>query len=331
MTKKTYNIKHLESSLTAYIGDSFPTLDNDPDVLQQLLEDKRSENTRREYQKDITHFFKVMSECEPTQDKVLEFLHLEQKQAVAVALKYKALLIKAGLKESTVNRRLAGIKALVRMGRKLGVCNFTLEDVQGEKVKHYRDTTGVDAKTFSSVLSLCDLSTQKGIRDYALFRLLWSGALRRSEVVQSNVGDFDCNSQQLRILGKGKGTQHELIDLGKATTQAIQAYLDTRGKRLPKSAPLFTAVDFYNKGHRLTGDGITKILDKYCKLAGISKKMSPHRIRHSSITAALDATNGNVRKVQKLSRHADLKTLMIYDDNRQRVQKEMSDLLDDLI
>ncbi|MEN9566046.1 MAG: hypothetical protein RLZZ69_1242 [Cyanobacteriota bacterium] len=59
--------------------------------------------------------------------------------------------------------------------------------------------------------------------------------------------------------------------------------------------------------------------------------MSPHRIRHGSITAALDATNGNLRKVQKLSRHKDINTVMIYDDNRINYQDEITQLLDDLI
>jgi integrase/recombinase XerC len=59
--------------------------------------------------------------------------------------------------------------------------------------------------------------------------------------------------------------------------------------------------------------------------------MSPHRIRHSAITAALEATNGNVRKVQKLSRHKKLDTLMLYDDNRANMQGEVSSLLGDLI
>ncbi len=68
-----------------------------------------------------------------------------------------------------------------------------------------------------------------------------------------------------------------------------------------------------------------------CKDAGITKVMSPHRVRHSSITAALDATNGDVRKVQKLSRHANLNTLMIYDDNRVNHQGEVTDLLDGLL
>ncbi|MFM6397850.1 tyrosine-type recombinase/integrase, partial [Planktothrix sp.] len=70
---------------------------------------------------------------------------------------------------------------------------------------------------------------------------------------------------------------------------------------------------------------------EFCQKAGISKPMSPHRIRHSSITAALDATGGDVRRVQKLSRHHDLNTLMIYDDNRKNAQGEITNLLDDLV
>jgi len=59
--------------------------------------------------------------------------------------------------------------------------------------------------------------------------------------------------------------------------------------------------------------------------------MSPHRIRHSSITAALDATDGNIRKVQKLSRHKNINTVMIYDDNRCNHQEEVSQILGDLV
>jgi integrase/recombinase XerC len=59
--------------------------------------------------------------------------------------------------------------------------------------------------------------------------------------------------------------------------------------------------------------------------------MSPHRIRHSAITAALDATNGDVRKVQRFSRHKKLDTLMIYDDNRSNMQGEISDLLGNIL
>jgi integrase/recombinase XerC len=80
----------------------------------------------------------------------------------------------------------------------------------------------------------------------------------------------------------------------------------------------------------LTGDGIRKIIVRHSEKAGIDKQLFPHRIRHSVITAALDATDGNVRKVQKLSRHKDLNTLMIYKDNRGRDQQDVTEMLDSM-
>ena len=180
------------------------------------------------------------------------------------------------------------------------------------------------------MLAQCDRSTLKGKRDYALLRLLWGNALRRTEIVQCSLRDFDPLARSLSILGKGKGTQTEVVDLGTGTVEAIASWLEARGF-VPADAPLFCAVDNANIGHRLTGDALYKIVRGYCTDAGIQRIISPHRIRHSAITAALDATDGNVRKVQKLSRHRQLDTLMIYDDNRGKDQAEVSALLDDMV
>ncbi|MBD0364161.1 MAG: tyrosine-type recombinase/integrase, partial [Coleofasciculus sp. C3-bin4] len=301
-------IQHnLTRSFDATINTSFD-ISITPDVLQQLLEDKRSPNTRAAYEKDLKDFFKEMAGKLPTPDVVLEFLHLERGQAVSVVLKYKAALFKRGLSEATVNRRLAAVRALVAKGRAMGIASFTLEDVKGEKVAKYRDTSGIDPDTFKRVLLWCDRSTLIGKRDYALLRLLWGNALRRNEVTQLNIGDFDPDAKTLRILGKGRGTQSEVVDLGDGTVEAIAQWLEaSRGVR-PDDAPLFTSLDFHNNGRRLTGDGLRKIVVRLCTKAGIKKQMSCHRIRHSAITAALDATDGNVRKVQKLSRHRQLDT-----------------------
>lgn len=330
MTELTSAIARLEASLTTPIGSSF-NIDEVPDVIAQLLAEKRSPNTRRAYRKDLYDFFKVVANTDkPTRDLVLEFLHLEQTQAVQLVLSYKAKLIEKQLKEATVNRRLAAIKSLAAMGRKIGVCGYTLEDVKGEKIKPYRDTTGVNKNTFALVLSVPDRATLKGIRDYALLRLLWGNALRRGEISLSDLKDFDAESRTLSILGKGRGSEKQLVSLPPATANAISDWLTVRGRVAPEE-PLFIAIDNANYGRRLSGNGIYAIIDRICKQAGIKKKMSPHRIRHSSITAALDATDGNIRKVQKLSRHANINTLMTYDDNRTNYQEEMSQLLDDLV
>lgn len=338
MSNLTSSITLLEASLAKPIGASF-NIDNQPDVIAQLLADKRSPNTRRAYLKDLTDFFQVVAKSEPHRDLVLEFLHLEQAMAVQLVLSYKGKLIEKGLKEATVNRRLAAIKSLAAMGRKIGVCNYTLEDVRGEKTKAYRDTTGVDKETFTRLLSIPDAlkdavysqrSRLKAVRDYALLRLLWGNALRRGEISLTDINDFEPENNTLSILGKGRGTDREVISLSPKTALSISDWLEARGSAAP-DAPLFIAIDNASYGRRLSGNGIYTIVDRLCKKAGISKKMSPHRIRHSSITAALDATDGNIRKVQKLSRHANINTLMTYDDNRVNYQEEVSQLLDDLV
>ena len=62
-----------------------------------------------------------------------------------------------------------------------------------------------------------------------------------------------------------------------------------------------------------------------------SKPLSPHKIRHSAITAVLDASNGNVRLAQRFSRHKSLEVLIKYDDNRQQLQKEAISLIAGLV
>ena len=154
-------------------------------------------------------------------------------------------------------------------------------------------------------------------------------ALRRAELCQANVKDFDPNGRKLWIIGKGK-VQRQSIDLSQQSVQAIQAWLELRGK-CKATEPLFCTLDRATKGHRLSGNAIYNLVRSTGTAAGIYKVMSPHRVRHSAITAALDATNGDTRRVQKLSRHADLNTLTLYDDNRRHHQGEVTNILAELV
>ena len=300
------------------------------DILNALLADKRSLNTRRAYEKDLHYFFLAVYGQKPNETVVAQFLQLNRFEAIAIALRYKSELIARGLKESTINRRLSALKSLVNFAAKLGKCTWNLNDVQAETVETYRDTTGLKPDSIRQMLLAIKRDTLKGKRDFAILRLLWDNALRRNEVVSANIGDFDFEARSLQILGKGRGSQKSFISLSMGTANAIQDWLSQLRTR-NSDRPLFHALDSVSHGHRLTGTAIYQIVDQLARDSGISKKMSPHRIRHSAITAALDATNGNVRKVQKLSRHKKLDTLMLYDDNRTNMQGEISSLLGDLI
>lgn len=300
------------------------------DLIEALLEDKRSDSTRKAYRKDLIDFFRYAAKSEPTPALIEEFLALPQHQALTIGMGYKESLRKRGLKEATINRRLSAIKSLVSFARKLGKTTLNLQDLKGDKVVAYRDTTGVSPGDYRKILDEPNPTTAKGKRDRAILRLLWDNALRRGEVAACNVGDFDRAGRRLRIFGKGRGTQAEWVDLAAPTVEAIERWLESRGYP-PESSPLFVNLDPANKGTRLSTTAIYNVVNSAAKSAGIPKHMSPHRVRHSSITAALDATDGNVREVQRLSRHRNLETLTRYDDNRQGHQRKVSELLSKLV
>ncbi len=293
-------------------------------VLADWLATKRSNHTRRVYCKDIENF---LSDIDL---ELGRFLSLDRHGAYALVSRYKGELIKNNLKSATINRRLAAIKSLVAFSYNCGHCEFMLEAVKSEKLSAYRDTSGIDPEAFKRVLGGIDRTSLKGIRDYALMMLLWSNALRRSEVSKASIADFDPVAKTLRIFGKGRGTQSEIVSLGIGTVTAIEAWLEARGEHQPDKA-LFCSINPGYRDGRLCTQAIYNIVSDRCQDAGISKVMSPHRIRHSSITAALEATGGDVRRVQKLSRHSSLNTLLIYDDNRKNLQGQITDLLDSLV
>lgn len=317
------------SDLTVQPGASVFKI-SERDILAELLADKRSHETRRAYAKDLKDFFMSIASSEPTPSLIRQFLELERFTAIGLVLQYKAELISRGLKEATLNRRLASIKSLVRYAQKVGKCAWSLEEITGEKIKQYRDTTGVSTDSFKSMLAIPDRTTLKGKRDYAILRLLWENVLRRGEVSKINIEDFDSEAKTVAISGKGRGTQLERVSLSGATVAAIEIWLSDRASYSP-SDPLFVTLDNASRGHRLSGTAIYNLVREAAAAAGIKKIISPHRIRHSGITAALDATNGNVREVKKLSRHALIQTVLLYDDNRVNDQKKITELLSGML
>jgi integrase/recombinase XerC len=267
-----------------------------------------------------------MTGGEASPSLINQFLSMDRFGAIKVALQYKASMIERTLSEATINRRLAALRSLVNYAKLIGNCEWNIDDIKGEKVKSYRDVSGVTVVQISAMLNVPDRSTVKGKRDYAMLRLFWELALRRAEIAKLNVSDFDPDTCTVAVNGKGRGTQKDIMTINEKARDAILEWLGTR-KDLSASDPLFVAVDRAYAGNRLTGEGIAKFVRKIAKEAGITKQMSPHRIRHSVITAILEATNGNVVAAQKVSRHSKVETVMIYEDRRVNQQKQVTDML----
>jgi integrase/recombinase XerC len=224
----------------------------------------------------------------------------------------------------------------VEKGRSKGLCIYHLSDIKCDPQDKYRDTTGVDVGTFKHILNMCDRSTLQGLRDYTILRLLWENALRRDELCSLNFEYLFLNQCKISIKAKGKGNTRVLVDISQAIADIIQSWLVSsqsvsRIKDDSGSLPVFTALDKNSIGRRLTGEAIRRIVVKYSQKAGITKTMSPHRCRHSAITAYLDASDGDVRGAQAFSRHKDARTLSKYDDNRHQKQKHVTNALANML
>lgn len=232
-------------------------------------------------------------------------------QANALVLDYKAHLLERNLTPATINRRLAALRSLVKLARTLGLIPWKLE-VEGMKMEGYRDTRGPGRLGFRDMLHVLDQRKDaKSVRDRAIPRCLFDLGLRRAEVLHLDLHDLDRQSGTLAVLGKGR-TQKELLTLPPETKAAIGAWLAIRGER---AGPLLLSLDRAQKGNgRLSGAGLYDIVRKLGSQAGL--RVSPHGLRHAAITEALDLTGGNVRAVQKFSRHRDVRVIERYDDNR---------------
>jgi integrase/recombinase XerC len=122
----------------------------------------------------------------------------------------------------------------------------------------------------------------------------------------------------IRVVGKGR-REAEAMTVPAPTLGAIRVWLELRGDA---PGPLLLNLDRRTAGGRLTGNGIHRILDRLGESIGV--RVRPHGLRHAAITNALDATAGDVRSVQRFSRHRDVKTLLVYDDARRDLGGEVA-------
>ena len=230
--------------------------------------------------------------------------------ANALAFRYRAQLHERGLAAATTNRRLAALRSLVAFARTLGLVPWTL-DVPNERVEPYRDTRGPGRAGVVRLFAVLDgREDPKAIRDRALLHLLYDLALRRAEVVSLDRADLDLDTGTLAVLGKGR-TARLTFTLPAPTRAALGAWVERRGDA---SGPLFPPLSRTAGTDRLSAGGLYRIVRSLGRRAGVVAR--PHALRHAAITEALTLMGGDVRAVARYSRHRDLRTLTLYDDNR---------------
>ena len=165
----------------------------------------------------------------------------------------------------------------------------------------------------SRLLSEIPTDTETGLRDRAILELLFSGGLRVSELCNLNRDSINLARREFMVRGKGKKDRPIFID--QTTAEHIEEYLNARTDTLPalflNNSSNQNIPDTSGDFRRLSPRSIERIIGKYTRLAGITKHVTPHTLRHSFATDLL-MNGADIRSVQSLLGHANIATTQIY-------------------
>jgi len=157
-----------------------------------------------------------------------------------------------------------------------------------------------------------DTNKINGLRDRSILELLFSSGLRVSELVGLKKDSINLKRREFMV--RGKGQKDRPIFISQDSAEWIIKYLD---KRTDNTKPLFIRysgnkqVDLSGNFHRLTARSVQRLVSKYALMAGITKHVSPHTLRHSYATDLL-MNGADLRSVQAMLGHSNIATTQIY-------------------
>jgi integrase/recombinase XerD len=214
-----------------------------------------------------------------------------------------------GRMRSTVARRLSTLGSFYRYCHVEGILERDpAANVRRPKVDVESRTLGLDRNELGGLLVKAGLGSA---RDHVLNSLLALNGLRISEALNADITSMDMDRGHRTLAIVRKGGKHVTIPLAPRTGRTLDLYIDER-----TSGPIFLGVN----GQRMDRYAADRIVKRLTKRAGITKRISPHSLRHSFITAALDA-GVPLRDVQEAASHADPRTTMRYDRARQSLDR----------
>lgn len=279
------------------------------------IEKGRSLNTVRNYDQYLKAFLQFSKAKTPQDitDSVLREYRLWLNRQVA---RETRLGMKETYKKRTQNYYLIALRSFLKFLARRGISALAPDRIELAKVPE-RSLDLISIDELGRLMAAPDTKTIKGLRDKAILEMLFSTGLRVSELCSL---PRELNLKQDDFPVRGKGEKVRVVFLSDDAKTAVKAYLD---KRDDMDDALFSeVVTGKNKDEkdkkirqkdslRLTPRSIQRILKHYAIKAGISKKVTPHVIRHSFATDLL-RNGADLRSVQMLLGHANIATTQIY-------------------
>jgi site-specific recombinase XerD len=216
-----------------------------------------------------------------------------------------------GLAMITQGYHLIALRGFLGYLSKRSIASLSPDKIELPKISR-KQVTFLHFDEVNRLLEVITASDESGLRDRAIIELLFSSGLRVSELV--NLNRDHVNTKRREFMVRGKGQKDRPVFIGEIAAAHVEDYLAARLDNLP---PLFLSYSRNNISstsggyRRLTARSIQRIISKYARLAGITKHVSPHTMRHSFATDLL-MNGADLRSVQSMLGHSNISTTQIY-------------------
>jgi site-specific recombinase XerD len=273
------------------------------------IEKGRSVKTIENYGRYLNRFVayaKVSDPKEITEPMIREYrLWLNRQPGTKAGRGHDAM------KRRTQNYYLIALRAFLKFLRKRGIEAVSPERIELAKVPE-RSLDLITAGELTRLLNAPDQKTERGMRDKAILELLFSTGLRVSELCNLSQDDIDMSRNEFSV--RGKGDKVRVVFLSDNAKGSLRAYLKARkdmddalfvqyGKNVKQVKGSATL--------RLTPRSVERMVKRYATKAGITRKVTPHVVRHSFATDLLQ-NGADLRSVQALLGHAHIGTTQVY-------------------
>lgn len=269
-------------------------------------ERRYSNHTLDAYCRDLSNFFKFLYKKKHQLAKIETLQNLD----IRIFRNYISARAERNMSKTTIARNISTLKSFFHwLDNNDFVKNPALSIISSPKLPKTLPKSLEIKETFNVLTQAENYAKNEwqGLRDTAVFTLLYGCGLRISEALSLNLNDITGQDKLLRI--RGKGNKERIVPLLPVVINAIDAYLQACPYQLKKSEPLFVGA----RGERLLPRIIQRQLQKIRISLGLPDSLTPHALRHSFATHLL-AQGTDLRSIQELLGHSSLTTTQRYTD-----------------
>ena len=289
------------------------------DAMEQFISHLKVErglaaNTQISYRRDIERF------CDYLKDLGVAQVEEISEDLVRGYLEMRVTDADDAIKTRSLARNLVSLRQWMKFLMGDGILTVNpCEHIDLPKFAQ-KDPVYLNDDEVRGLLEAPNCETPEGLRDRAMIELLYATGLRVSELVGLHLRDLNLDNGC--ITAHGKGSKDRVIPMGEYAHLWIRRYMDNaRGTLLSNTESETTVLFVTRRGDGMTRQGFWKNLKHYAVIAGITKALSPHKLRHTFATHLI-AHGADLLAVQEMLGHADISSTQIYTHvSRERLKR----------